>query len=332
MCIGEVTSSLDSKDPAPLEPMVLSVVIPIFNETQTIPELWRRLQAVLVQLKCRHEVIFVDDGSTDETPHAIQQLCHAHPAVRYLRLSRNFGHQPALTAGLDHAQGQAVILMDGDLQDAPESIPTFMKAWQQGAEVVYAVRSSRKESAIMQLAFRCFYRLLGQAARIEIPLDAGIFGLLDHRVVNILKGMPERHRYFPGLRAYAGFRQVGIPVQREGRYAGKPRVGIAGLFALAMDALFSFSFLPLRLATLMGLTIAFGSFCYLLIVLYYRLFTTQAMTGWASMLGAVLFLGGIQLVVLGLVGEYIGRIYEESKRRPYYIIADESTPSSPSHS
>lgn len=304
-------------------PVVLSVVIPLFNEAQIIPELWRRLHAELSSMNIGHEVLFVDDGSTDNTSDQLHTICQQHAQARLLRLSRNFGHQPALTAGIDKAQGQAVVLMDGDLQDIPEALPAFLETWQNGNEVVYAIRSSRRENVLMRLAFRGFYRLLGHVSRITLPLDAGIFCLLDRKVVDILKTMPERHRYFPGLRAYAGFRQTGIPVQRDFRYAGKPRVGFRGLFTLAMDALFSFSFLPLRLATLLGLTTATGAFLYFIVVLYYRLFTNEAISGWASTLGAILLFGGLQLTMLGIVGEYIGRIYEETKKRPFYIIAEE---------
>jgi glycosyltransferase involved in cell wall biosynthesis len=310
------TSRIDS------ELIDLSVVIPMYNEEQTLPELWRRLESVLSETHLHYEVIFVDDGSTDGTTAAIRELCQIHPQVQLIRLSRNFGHQPALTAGMDMSRGKAVVLMDGDLQDAPEAIPAFLEARGKGAEVAYAVRTKRRENPLMRLAFKSFYRLLGQVARISLPLDAGIFCLLDRRVVNVLKSMPEHNRYFPGLRAYTGFRQIGIPVQREGRYAGKPRVGIRGLFKLALDALFSFSFLPLRLATFTGLLVALGAFCYLVIVLYWKLFTIKAISGWASTLGAILLFGGLQLTMLGIVGEYIGRIYEETKKRPYYIIAE----------
>ena len=306
-----------------MENKKLSIVIPIFNEEKTIPELWSRLGKVLDDMALNSEVVFVDDGSADSSRELLKQICRQDPRAKLIRLSRNFGHQPALTAGIDYASGDAIVLMDGDLQDRPESIPDFIHEWNAGSQVVYAVRTSRQENALMRMAFKSFYRMMAKMSGIQLPPDAGIFGLLDRKVVDILKSMPERNRYFPGLRAYTGFQQVGVDVDRDARFSGESRVGILGLFRLALDGLISFSYLPIRIATFIGLLVAGGSFCYLMLVAYYRLFTQKAILGWASTLGAVLFIGGLQLVMLGIVGEYVGRIYEETKKRPYYIVSEE---------
>lgn len=298
------------------------IVVPVYNEAETIPALWESLQAVWARSNDRFSLLFVDDGSTDESFAKLSAIASQHPEVRILRLSRNFGHQAALTAGIEHAEGDALILMDADLQDRPDSILTFVQEWKNGTDVVYAVRTSRKEGLVSRTAFRTFYRLMSYSAGIRIPMDAGIFGLLDRRVVNVLKSMPERNRYFPGLRAYAGFVQRAVPVEREARHAGTSRVRLSGLVKLAADGLISFSYLPIRVITGVGMLVAFSAFGYALRVLYKKLVSHEAILGWASTLTAILFLGGLQLVMLGLIGEYIGRIYEEVKQRPYYIVAD----------
>lgn len=298
----------------------ISIVIPLFNEEASLGELHKRISQVLKEIGQEVEVIYVNDGSTDDTGAALERIAAADPTARIIHLSRNFGHQPALTAGIDSAVGEAVILMDGDLQDQPEAIPGFVEKWREGYEVVYAVRSSRQENGMLRLAFKAFYWVQHKLSGIQQPLDAGIFCLLDRRVVNVLKTMPERNRYFPGLRAYAGFKQVGLPVDRDARFSGASRVRLTGLIQLAMNGILSFSMIPLRIASLLGATIAFCSFGYMLRVLYKKLVTGEAILGWASTLTGILFLGGIQMIILGLLGEYIGRIYEEVKRRPYYVV------------
>jgi len=298
----------------------LSIVIPVFNEESILDELWSRLHAVINESPHEIKVLFVDDGSADQTAEKIIQLSEAHAMVQYVGLSRNFGHQAALNAGIHLAEGDAVILMDGDLQDQPEVIPDFIKAWEEGADVVYAIRGERKESAWLRPLFRGFYRLLSGVSGIDQPIDAGIFGLLDRRVVEVIKAMPEKNRYFPGLRAYAGFKQQGIRVDRDARLAGETRVGLRGLFKLGFDAIFAFSYLPIRLMTALGMAVALAAFAYFAVVMYHKFFSGKAIAGWASILGAVLFFGGLQLMMLGLVGEYIARIYEETKRRPSFVI------------
>lgn len=300
----------------------IQIIIPVYNEEAIISELWERLRSVGESLDSTWSLMFVNDGSSDSTADLINDLCEKEDHVDVIHLSRNFGHAAALSAGVDHASGEAIILMDGDLQDRPEAIPDFISKWKEGYDVIYATRASRKENPLMRFFFKFFYKLLAKFSGIDQPLDAGIFGLLDKKVVGAIKAMPENNRYFPGLRAYAGYRQAGVTVDRDERYAGAPKVGIRGLFRLAMNAIFAFSYFPLRLVTLLGLIVAGIAFLYIALILYFKIFTDQAISGWASNLGATLFLGGVQLVMLGIVGEYIGRIYEETKNRPHYYIAE----------
>lgn len=298
----------------------LTVVIPVFNEEQNLPELFSRLLPVLDGLSYSVGMLFVDDGSSDQSADLIKKKLAEDPRIQLIQLSRNFGHQAALAAGVDFAVGDALILMDADLQDKPEAIPSFLEAWEAGANVVYAIRTSRQESGIKAWCFTGFYRLLRVVSGIHQPPDAGIFGLVDRKVVNEIKGMKEHNRYFPGLRAYAGFEQVGVEVDRDARFDGSPRVGLKGLVKLAFDALFSFSFVPLRIISAVGVLVAFGSFLYILRISYEKYISHTAISGWPSILGAVLFIGGLQLVMLGIVGEYVGRIYEETKQRKLYIV------------
>lgn len=298
----------------------LSIVIPVFNEEENIPELWRRLEEELPRLGATTEVIFVDDRSTDGTLALLMRLAGADRRVKVLALSRNFGHQRALTAGLDRASGKAVMLMDGDLQDDPAALVRFVETWRQGFEVVYAIREKRKESFLKRASFTLFYRLQATVSGIAVPMDAGIFSLLDRKVVEQLRLMPERNRYIAGLRAYAGFRQTGVKVERGPRYRGRPRVRVRDLFRLAFDGIFGFSTLPLKLATWLGLTCAATSFVIGTVGLYYKLVLDRPFLQWAYGLTTTFFLGGVQLLALGIIGEYIGRIYEEVKQRPYYIV------------
>lgn len=301
-------------------PVDYSIVIPIFNEEATLYELWRQLQLVLNQLDGITEIIFVDDGSTDKSFIMLLEMNSQNTGVKIVHLSRNFGHQCALTAGINHANGRATILMDGDLQDSPEAILKFVEKWKSGYEVVYAVRHERKEGLIKKIAFETFYWLQRSMSSIQIPLDAGIFSLMDRKVVDALRLMPEQNRYISGLRAYTGFRQIGVLVERGPRYHGDPRVSVFMLFKLAFDGLFSFSTIPLRLATLLGFVCAGSSFLVGLIGLYVKFVMGVEFLSWAYGLTTAFFMGGIQLLSLGIIGEYIGRIYEEVKRRPYYIV------------
>ena len=299
-----------------------SIVIPIFNEENILPELWRQLHETLKQIDGKWEVIFIDDGSGDRSFSIMLELNRHHPQIRIIRLSRNFGHQCALTAGINHAGGKAVILMDGDLQDSPQAILKFIHKWQQGYDVVYAIREKRKESYLKRLAFLSFYRILNFLAGIKMPIDAGIFSLMDRKVVVALRSMPERNRYLSGLRAYAGFRQTGIVVERGSRYSGQPRVTIGKLFKLAFDGIFSLSVIPLKIATIFGLICAIFSFILGIIGLYFKFILGREFLAWAYGLTTTFFMGGVQLIFLGIIGEYIGRIYDEVKQRPYYLIQE----------
>lgn len=296
-----------------------SVVVPILNEAQTLPELMRRLDAVFVHLGGTWEVIVVNDGSTDRTLDVLLELRRTYPYLKVVDLSRNFGHQPALTAGIEHASGRTVVVMDGDLQDPPEAIPAFLERWRAGYAVVYAIREKRKESLPARAAFAAFYWIQTRVSRIETPLNAGIFSLLDRAVVDALMSMPERHRYLPGLRAHAGFPQTGVPVERGKRFEGEPRVGVRGLIRLAMDAIFGFATLPLRLVFFSGVILATLSLVVAALGLYYRIVYGVPFLSWAFGLSTTFFFGGVQLVSIGIIGEYVGRIYDEVKRRPYYV-------------
>ncbi|PSB12007.1 glycosyltransferase [Pleurocapsa sp. CCALA 161] len=299
-----------------------SIVIPIFNEAATLPELWRQLKAVIDELNDTCEVIFIDDGSNDDSYDRLLLLHQAHPEVRLIRLSRNFGHQPALTAGIEKATGKAVILMDGDLQDSPQAIAQFIAKWQQGYDVVYAVREKRKEIWLKRLAFVGFYRLLNFLSGMKLPIDAGIFSLMDRQVVVALCQMPERNRYLSGLRAYAGFKQTGVVVERGSRYHGQPKVTLSKLCKLAFDGIFSFSTIPLKIATIFGLISAIVSFVIGLSGLYVKFVLGKVLLSWAYGLTTTFFMGGVQLIFLGIIGEYIARIYDEVKQRPYYLIRE----------
>ena len=299
-----------------------SVVIPIFNEEEIIPELWRRLSDILDRLDSSSEVIFINDGSVDNSLELLKEINHKNQEVKIISFSRNFGHQCALSAGIDHANGKAVILMDGDLQDSPEAIISFLQLWQQGYDVVYAIRKNRKEKWLKRLAFKSFYYIQKKLSGIVTPMDAGIFSLMDRKVILTLRQMPERNKYLSGLRAYAGFKQIGVYVERGPRYRGEPKMSVSKLFKLAFDGIFSFSTIPLKMATILGLVSAILSFIIGLIGLYVKFILGKEFLSWAYGLTTTFFMGGIQLLSLGIIGEYIGRIYDEVRQRPYYIIQE----------
>ena len=301
---------------------MFSIIIPLYNEEKTIPELVTRLAAVTDGMNDPWELILVDDGSTDGSFTAMCALHRNDPRIKVVRLSRNFGHQIAISAALDLAQGDAVILMDGDLQDPPELLPQLIKLWKDGYHVVYTVKTSRKENWLKRLAFKSFYRILSAMSSIKIPMDAGNFSLMDRRVVEVLRTMPERNRYISGLRAWAGFQQTAVYYDRGPRFAGKPQMSLGRLFHLALDGIFSFSNAPLRAAIYFGMAAAMVSFAGGLYVVYEKLFTNLAILGWASTIVSILFVGGMILMTLGVIGEYISRIYEEVKKRPLYVIRD----------
>lgn len=301
----------------------VSVAIPLYNEEEGIVELVRRLTAVLDDVEGGpHEVVLVDDGSRDRTAELLREAARRDPRLKVVLLSRNFGHQAALTAALDHVTGDVCVLMDGDLQDPPEMIPTFIARYRDGADVVYARRSSRKEPWWLKLSYWAYYRLLARMAGISLPLDAGDFSLLSRQVVDELRRAPERHRYLRGLRAWAGFRQDGVDVDRDERFSGASKYTASRLFRLAFDGIFSFSVAPLRAAALLGaLTVVLTS-AYALYSLAVRLFTGATPQGFTGLILTITFVSGVQLLFLGVVGEYVGRVYEEVKRRPLYVVRD----------
>jgi polyisoprenyl-phosphate glycosyltransferase len=305
------------------EQLLLSIVIPIYNEEAALPELYRRLTRVLSQhlTELAYEIVFVNDGSTDGSVQTLIKLHADNPAVKVVNLSRNFGHQAAITAGLDYAKGDVVICMDGDVQDPPELIPTLMARWRDGNNVVYAVRKVRQEGFIKRACYAAFYRLLRKLSMVSMPLDAGDFALMDRRVVDCLKAMPERSRFIRGLRIWVGFRQIGVEYEREKRFAGAPKYTWAKLVKLAVNGLLSFSAIPLRVATAFGFVISFCSLGGIIVALYFKLFTDQAMPGWTTTVIPILLLGGIQLLSIGVLGEYIAQIFDEVKHRPVYLVA-----------
>jgi dolichol-phosphate mannosyltransferase len=302
--------------------LLLSVVVPIYNEQATLAELFRRLTHVLSRdlAELAYEIVFVNDGSTDASFQILIKLHAEDPAVKVVNLSRNFGHQAAITAGLDYAKGDVVICMDGDVQDPPEVIPTLVARWRDGNDVVYAVRKSRQEGFIKRGCYAAFYRLLHSLSMISIPLDAGDFALMDRRVVDCLKALPERSRFIRGLRTWVGFRQIGMEYEREKRFAGMPKYTWPKLVNLAVNGLLSFSAIPLRMATAFGFVISFCSLLGIIVALYLKLFTDLAIPGWTATVIPILVLGGIQLLSIGILGEYIAQIFDEVKQRPLYVV------------
>jgi dolichol-phosphate mannosyltransferase len=303
---------------------MISVVVPLYNEEENLHELYRRLTSSLSGSGPNYEIILVDDGACDKTPTQIDELADRDQRVVALHLSRNFGHQAAVSAGLDHARGEVVVVIDGDLQDPPELIPTMIDRWRQGVEVVYAVRRRRQEAWPKRLSYFAFYRLLNAISDMEIPLDSGDFCLMDRKVVDVLVHLPERMRFIRGLRSFVGFRQVGLEYDRPAREAGRPKYTIRRLVALAVDGLISFSGRPLRLATYLGL-VTVGVASGLSIWIFHDAFAYgKSPAGWASTAVIVLFMGSVQLLSLGIIGEYIRLIFLEVKRRPTYIVRDRS--------
>jgi glycosyltransferase involved in cell wall biosynthesis len=303
---------------------VYSFVIPVYNEESNLPELYRRLNATGDRLGAKIEIILINDGSRDRTLSILRDLHAKDARVCYLSLSRNFGHQIAVTAGLNFARGQAIIVMDADLQDPPELALEMAKKWQEGYQVIYAQRSKRlQESWLKRLPAYVFYRLLKRLADIEIPLDTGDFCLMDRQVVKMLNKMPEQNRYLRGLRSWVGLRQTAILFERDPRFSGVVKYTFAKSFSFAMNGLISFSKVPLRLSTYVGLFAAVAALIMACMVLYWRIVAPDSpLTGFATIMIAIFFLGAVQLVSIGILGEYIGRIYEEVKGRPLYVLAE----------
>lgn len=300
-----------------------SVVVPVYNEIESLPELYRRVCDVMTKLGEPWELVLVDDGSSDGSTDYMRELRAEDERVRPVIFARNFGHQIALTAGLDFSRGQAVIVMDADLQDPPEAIPDLIAKWQEGYEVVYAVRAEREgESFFKKITASFFYRMINRITNIDIPLDTGDFRLLDRKAVDVFAQMRERHRFPRGMSAWIGFKQVGVPYQRAARFAGETKYPIRKMLRLAIDAITGFSYFPLQLATYLGFICAGISILAIPVVVLLRLTGSQAFIGQATTLIAVLFLGGVQLISMGILGEYIGRLYEQVKQRPLYIVRE----------
>jgi glycosyltransferase involved in cell wall biosynthesis len=311
-----ISARVRLRDPgiAPAEP-TLSVVVPLYNEELNLAELVRRVRHTLDVVEPQYELILVNDGSHDTTPDRLDELAISDPRIVAVQLSRNFGHQAAVTAGLDHARGNAVVVLDGDLQDPPELIPELLSAWRGGSDVVYAVRRTRKESLPKRLAYSAFYRLFRSASDIAMPLDAGDFGLMDRRAVDALKRMPEKTRFVRGLRAFIGFRQTGIEYDRPARAAGETKYTFRKLMGLAADGLFNFSTLPIRLIGGMACLL----FVATLIASMLAWVNTSILLAFAAGIG---FVGSSILLALAIVGEYVRRIFIEVKGRPSYIVRD----------
>jgi dolichol-phosphate mannosyltransferase len=299
----------------------VSVAIPLHNEEANLEELVRRLNAVLDGIPGGpHEIVLVDDGSRDRTLSMLQQAALSDPRLVVVALSRNFGHQVALSAALDFVSGDIVIAMDGDLQDRPEVIPELLAKHREGYDVVYAQRAKRKESWPLRASYFLFYRMLASMSDTKIPLDAGDFSLMTRRVVEEIRGAPEQHRYLRGLRSWVGFRQTGLVVERDERFAGNTSYGPIKLLKLASDGLFSFSVIPIRAATMVGAIAIALSALFSLWTLYAKIFLHQAPQGFASLMLFMSFFAGVQLLFLGIIGEYVGRIHHEIKRRPLYVV------------
>ncbi|MCK9480595.1 MAG: glycosyltransferase family 2 protein [Bacteroidia bacterium] len=310
---------------------MISIVIPIFNEEEILQQLYDRLVSAAPLWKEDYEVILVDDGSSDNSLAIMRGFVEKNPCFKVVKLSRNFGHQPAISAGIKRAQGDAVIIMDGDLQDPPEELPRFLEKWREGYHVVYAVRTKRKEGLFKRVAYKVFYRVLARVSDIDIPIDSGDFCVMDRKVVNVLNvEMPENIRFVRGLRAYAGFKQIGVAYERAERAGGEVKYTFRKLVKLAVDGIFDFSTFPLRLATYFGLFLSIPSFILGIFFIIHRLlnfkvfgYSPQDTPGMATLAVAMFFLGGVLLVILGVIGEYLGRIYIEVKKRPFYLIEEE---------
>ncbi len=306
---------------------VISVVVPCYNEEEGITACHERLTAVLRGLNEPYEIVYVDDGSKDRTGELLSLLAASDPAVLALGLSRNFGHQAAVSAGLEAVSGEATVIIDSDLQDPPELIPQMLELWRQGYQVVYGVRDTRAGETWFKLwTARAFYLLINKLSDVPIPLDTGDFRLLDHLAVKALLRMPERHRLLRGMSSWIGFRQIGLKYHREERFAGETKYPLRKMLKLAVDGIVSFSTLPLRMVTIFGFLSAGLAFFGIFYSLGVRLFTHSWVRGWALSFIGMLFMSGVQLISLGILGEYVARIYTESKQRPLFLLSDHLSP------
>ena len=304
--------------------ILCSVVVPMYNEEEVIPVTYQRLTDVMEKANVNYEIIFVNDGSRDKTAELLNEICDNDKRVKLLDFSRNFGHQIAITAGMDYSCGQCIVVIDGDLQDPPELIPAMIEKWKDGYDVVYGKRISRQgESIFKKLTAAIYYRLLRSMTDVSIPVDTGDFRLIDRKVCDALKEVKERNRYVRGLISWLGFKQTSIEFERQERFAGETKYPLRKMLKLAFDGITTFSYKPLKLASYIGTIISLGSFAYLIFVIVQRLFFPETVQpGWASTLAVSLFFNGITLLMLGIMGEYVGRIYDEVKGRPLYIIKE----------
>lgn len=300
-----------------------SVVIPLFNEELVVNETYKRVRAVMDSTGEPYEIIFVNDGSRDGTLGKIREIAKSDKNICLISFSRNFGHQSAITAGMDYSKGQAVIVIDADLQDPPEVMLKMIEKWKEGYEVVYGLRIKRKgETLFKKVTAKIYYRILNKLTDVDIPADVGDFRLIDRKVCDALKKLPERNRYVRGLISWLGFKQTGVEFEREERLAGETKYSLGKMIKLAIDGITSFSYKPLKLASYIGAVISALGFLYLLVVVCQKLFTDTTIQGWASLVAITLFFNGIILIILGIIGEYIRRIYDEAKGRPIYIISE----------
>ncbi len=308
---------------------LISLVVPAYNEEEVLEAFHREVSEEIDGLSDDFEFVFVDDGSRDQTASIMRQLAARDPRVRAVILSRNFGHEAAIEAGLRAARGDAVIVMDADLQDGPEIIPRLIGTWHEGADVVYAVRKGRKEGRLLRAAFSGFYSLASRVMSIDLPRDAGPFSLMDRQVVDVINDLPETGRYFPGLRAFAGFRQVPVEAERRERAAGETKYSLVKRTLGGTNAIFSFSKLPLRLMTFMGFFMTILAVAGLVWVIIGAIFGTGTAQGWTSVMTVMFFLAAFIFTFLGILGEYVGKIYDEVRARPNYVVAEEIGPEDP---
>ncbi|WP_151737939.1 glycosyltransferase family 2 protein ['Paenibacillus yunnanensis' Narsing Rao et al. 2020] len=300
-----------------------SVVVPMFNEEEVIRHTYQRLRSVMDECGDTYELVFVNDGSRDRTAEIIREICEADAHVKLVDFSRNFGHQVAISAGMDYAEGDAVVVIDADLQDPPEVILQMIAKWKQGYEVVYAKRLKRHgETLFKKTTAKLFYRILRSMTSVDIPTDTGDFRLIDRKVCDVLRGLKEKNRYVRGLVSWVGFRQTSVEYVREERFAGETKYPLKKMIRFALDGITSFSHKPLKIATYVGFFLSFFSFLYLFLVVFQKFFTSWNYPGWTSIVGINLLFNGITLMLLGVIGEYIGRIYDESKDRPLYIVRE----------
>jgi len=298
---------------------MISVVLPIYNEENNIPILITELTKVLTEY-AEYEIIFVNDGSTDKSEKLISEACLQNPQIKLINLSRNFGHQEALTAGLENANGDAIIMMDGDMQDPPSLIPKLIDKWKEGYEVVYTVKTKRNESYFRKILFNQFYKIFDLLSEYKMPMNSGIFSLIDKKILKIIVSLEEKNKYITGLRAWVGFNQTSIEFERPNRLEGEPKQTLPKLFKLAMDGIFSFSNRPLEFAFFIGMAITVMSILLIFVILYIKLFTEKAIPGYATYTSIILFMGGVNIFISGILGRYISMIFKDTKNRPIYLI------------